>query len=250
MLLRTRLSLVAAAVAAATLFAAPVHAGTAEETPGDVSFAMFDPGDAVFSDGAEFGLGDLQQYGIGQAVVEQLGRGETVTPEPDNVELGPPVEPPVDEPVEFAAPAATVLAPAAADPRYSIAGEWKDKWNTPLVIRNGWWSGADAGFGLTKVTGKHNLTLRAVRATTKYPRPVGGKTHISGSKYEYRTDVLHVECSGVWIFKRCKVTDRKTILVAADFRQITDGKPFGVVTAYCEGVSGKCPDWVKNSINI
>jgi hypothetical protein len=104
---------------------------------------------------------------------------------------------------------------------------------------------------MTKIDQKHNLSLDAVKATTMYPRPTpAGKEQLGATTYNYRTEVNHVECSGWWIFRSCRVTETLTVLAGIDYRKLPDGKAFGAVTAFCEGVPGRCPDWVRNAINI
>lgn len=194
----------------------------------DVAFSVLDRG-AKMPRGRQFALTDIQRHGVSRAQVEALGAGRSIRPVTTN-------------------DVASVRA--AANP-YGIAAEWREKDGWRTVIRNGRWDGANAGFGLAKVMGKHNLTIAAVRATTRYPRPGrSGKVREAGQKYHYRTEVHHIKCRGWWIFKRCRIVETKTVRVGVDFRKLRGGKPFGVVTAFCEKTPGRCPDWVKNAINI
>ncbi|PZT69278.1 hypothetical protein DN402_20050 [Streptomyces sp. SW4] len=196
-------------------------------TRGAVEFSLIDTGAGIPRDGT-FRLGDLTEYGIPRQTTEKLAAGERV-----------------GEP----APAATT----AAAPDYTIVpgGEWKDRDGWDAVMRQGWWNGANGGFGMTKIDQKHNLSLDAVKATTMYPRPgPSGKEQIGPSTYNYRTEALRVQCSGWWIFRTCRVTEVMTVRAGIDYRKLDDGKSFGAVTAFCEGVPGRCPDWVRNSINI
>lgn len=135
---------------------------------------------------------------------------------------------------------------AAAYPIYQILHRWSDRYGATNIIRRGYYNSADdKGFGNDKFYWKHNLTAGAVKATTRY----GTRTFVSGSKYNYHIKVWRVKCSGWGPWRKCKVVEEKTVRVAHDFRKLTDGSPFGVVTAFCLGVV-KCPDWVKNAINI
>ncbi|GHG49705.1 hypothetical protein [Streptomyces griseocarneus] len=210
--------------------ASPGDGPSARDSRGDVEFSVFDTGTKIPRD-ASFKLADLSgRYGVAKSAVEELGAGRT--------------------PRQEASEQRTLAGPD------DIVGEWKERdgWNT--VMRRGYYDPAlDRGFGLTKVDQKHNLSLAAVKATTKYPRPgASGKEPLNGSSttYNYRTEVLHIKCSGWWIFRTCRVVDVKTIRAGVDFRVPPggDGKSKGVITAFCEGVPGRCPDWVRNSINI
>ncbi|WP_447002162.1 hypothetical protein ACRAKI_20745 [Saccharothrix isguenensis] len=85
-------------------------------------------------------------------------------------------------------------ATTAGYPMYQILWQWQDRLGTPFVLRRGYYNAAtDKGFGFDKVYWKHNLTERAVMATTKWPRV---RTHIGGTTWNYDTDVLRVRCSG------------------------------------------------------
>lgn len=219
----------ALAIALGTTLTLPVAAQAATAAPatsGTVAFAVFDTG-AGIPRGRSFQLNDLANYGIPRQTVETLAAGEKA-----------------DE------KAPTALAAPPAD-RFDIVGEWKDRDGGSVVMRKGWWDGGNAGFGMTKIDQKHNLSLAAVKATTMYPRPgPTGKEQIGPTTYNWRTDVLHVECSGWWIFRTCEVTEVKSVLAGIDYRKLGDGKSFGAVTAFCEGVQGRCPGWVRNAINI
>ncbi|MDT0452141.1 hypothetical protein [Streptomyces hesseae] len=225
-----RSAVASAVVMTACAIALAPTTAQADEGPtgkGDMSFSVIDAKSAIPRTGT-FQLRDLARFGIEQKAVERLAAGR---PSAAEESAGKP-------------------ALAAPDPAYNIVGEWKDKDGWDTTMRQGKWPGGDYGFGLTKVDQKHNLSLAAVKATTKYPRPTGGKKQQGGTSYIYVTDVLHVKCSGWWIFRTCRVVDVKAVDAVVNFRQLRDGKPFGVVTAYCENTPGRCPDWVRQSINI
>ncbi|MFI0909086.1 hypothetical protein [Streptomyces abikoensis] len=228
-----RSAVASAVVMTACAIALAPTAAQADEGPagkGDMSFSVIDAKSAIPRTGT-FQLRDLARYGVEQKAVNRLAEGRTSG---------------AADSAEKAAPA----APAAPDPAYSIVGEWKDKDGWDTTMRQGKWPGGDYGFGLTKVDQKHNLSLAAVKATTKYPRPTGGKKQQGGTSYIYVTDVLHVKCSGWWIFRTCRVVEVKAVDAVVNFRVLRDNKPFGVVTAYCENTPGRCPDWVRQAINI
>lgn len=128
-------------------------------------------------------------------------------------------------------------APDAHKPNPYIFQKWKEKdgWRVNL------WSDANH-----KIETKHNLNWKAVRATTRYPRI---KVNDGGRAYKYETPVHHVTCSGWWVFKKCRVSERLEMRVIVDYRNHYDSSK-GVVTAYCIGYQGACPSWVRNAVNI
>ncbi|PJE97498.1 hypothetical protein CUT44_12520 [Streptomyces carminius] len=218
------LSTVVTAVPAGAQAAAPDGAGAR----GEVTFAVFDTGAGIPRD-RPFELGELTDHRIPRETVERLAASERVGAEES---------------------AAAPLQAPPAD-RNDIEGEWQDRDGWNAVMRKGWWDGGNSGFGMRKIDQKHNLSLDAVKATTMYPRPgPEGKENIGGTTWNYRTEVLHVECSGWWIFRRCRVTEVMTVRAGLDYRTLDDGKAFGAVTAFCEGVTGRCPDWVRDAVNI
>ncbi|CAM5472420.1 hypothetical protein [Streptomyces aurantiogriseus] len=227
---RAGIAVTALATAMGTALVMPASAQAAPAGPDDrglVEFSVVDTGAGIPRDHS-FQLKDLTDYGIPRQTTEKLAAGEGTAAEE--------------------APAAADAPPAD---RFDVVAEWKDRDGWDATMRKGWWNGGGGGFGLTKIDQKHNLSLDAVKATTMYPRPgPTGKEQIGPSTYNYRTEVLHVECSGWWIFRTCRVTEVKTVLAGIDYRKLGDGKAFGAVTAFCEGVPGRCPDWVRNAINL
>ena len=39
------------------------------------------------------------------------------------------------------------------------------------------------------------------------------------------------------------------IIAKYDTRHLSDNRSFGIVTAWCDGIQGKCPQWVNEAIN-
>ena len=145
--------------------------------------------------------------------------------------------------------ASTTAAPPSPDGRYDVLWHWWDNQNSLVYYRRGYWNRAtDSGFGDVKIRQKHNLDYRVAFVTTRYPEP-HYPIWTGGRSYEYRTTVLHVKCSGWWIFRRCRVVERREVVAAVDYRELRDGGPFGVVTNYVEGYV-YAPSWVKQAINI
>lgn len=95
---------------------------------------------------------------------------------------------------------------------------------------------------LAKIQTKHNLTVDVVKTVTK--RATSILAAGSGTNYAYYLMAHEVTCY-LW---GCKVTNSVNVRVLVDYRKYGT-QTYGVVTAYCEGVSGRCPDYVKNAVN-
>ncbi|GHC70298.1 hypothetical protein GCM10010507_56380 [Streptomyces cinnamoneus] len=212
-----------AAAPASAMAAAPSARGPS----GDVEFSLFDNGSGIPRN-SSFSLADLGRHGIPDSAVKQLGAGK--------------------------APSTAGEESAALSGPDDLVGQWKERDGWTVYMRRGYYDPRrDKGFGLAKIEQKHNLTMKAVRATTQYPRPgAAGKQKFAGypDTWNYFTDVLHVKCSGWWIFRTCRVDKVQPVRAGVDFSIKIPQLPKGVITAYCEGVQGRCPDWVKNAINI
>lgn len=135
-------------------------------------------------------------------------------------------------------PAATgFVSPQAATATAKVGWYWKDNRNRTINLRT------DANH---KLVTKHNVTMKVARTTTKYPQTTKNP---SSTRWEYRTPVNDVRCSGWGIFRKCKIVGKTTVLAVVDFRILShDKKSKGIVTTYCPGVT-KCPDYVKNAAN-
>ncbi|MCQ8773105.1 hypothetical protein [Streptomyces telluris] len=217
-----------AAAPASAMAAAP----STEGSSGDVEFSVFDNGSGIPRN-SSFQLADLgRKHGIADSAVKQLGAGKA----------------PRTAGAESNAESKKLSGPD------TLVGQWKDRDGWTVYMRQGYYDPVrDKGFGLAKIEQKHNLTMKAVEATTKYPRPgAAGKQKFAGypDTWNYFTDVLHVKCSGWWIFRTCRVDKVQPVRAGVDFSFKVPMLPKGVITAYCEGVQGRCPDWVKNAVNI
>lgn len=122
-----------------------------------------------------------------------------------------------------------LASPANVIPEYRIVNSWFDHQLRRVVIRQ---TAAD------KLRIKHNVSVTMARVATQYP-----DTSVAGANTDrvYRAEILRI-VSG-------RVADRTTLKVVVEFgNRQADGHPYGVVTAYCEGVS-KCPDWATRILN-
>lgn len=99
-----------------------------------------------------------------------------------------------------------------------------------------------------KLEEKHNVNWRVARATTQYPSK---NESDSGTSWVYFTPVSLVECKGFLFWRSCEVKETVTVKAVADFhRNTSDGRPKGFITTYCLAGEEKCPDYVKNAVNL
>jgi hypothetical protein len=120
----------------------------------------------------------------------------------------------------------------SADP-YAVAETWSDIAGREVVLRFE---------ALGKANG-HNLTSSTVRRVTQLVDRVPD----GGSSYRYETVAERVSCST--LPPDCQVLESQLIRVVVDDRPFPDGKPKGVVTAYCPAAGQLCPSWVNEAIN-
>ncbi|MGN8551982.1 UNVERIFIED_CONTAM: hypothetical protein OHV15_05295 [Microbacterium sp. SLM126] len=94
-----------------------------------------------------------------------------------------------------------------------------------------------------KIETTHNLTGAAVQRVTKSATSILAAG--SGTNFSYYLRASEVTCY-IW---GCYVTNSLNVRVLVDYRKYGT-QTYGVVTAYCEGISGRCPNYVKNALNI
>ncbi|MFJ7249461.1 hypothetical protein ACIQWA_33190 [Kitasatospora sp. NPDC098652] len=217
-------------------------AATADPAPGDdsaVSVAVF--GDDTLTEGQELTVADLTNiHAIDAALVQAYAQGAPP------VEPEPPVEEPAPQPDPAdGAPAVAGSAPAAVqaagDPRYALVASWASSDHRTVNLRKG----DGSGWGYDKIARKHNLNVAAIRATTRYPAPGFPVKQANPDSWNYVTKVNHVRCSGWFLWRTCKVVESRDVQVTVNY-----GNAKGVITAYCLGIDGRCPDWVKNAANV
>lgn len=139
------------------------------------------------------------------------------------------------------------MAAATPPEAYLRVTSWYDSRGLEVVLRRGYYIPPSTGFGLQKIILKHNLNTEAVRsATARTNRIQPGQ----GTSVAYYHDVYLIECRNVGPIRQCFRKDAKTVITQADFRKIgSKQEPFGVVTAWCDGIPGACPNWVAQAIN-
>ncbi|MBV6698904.1 hypothetical protein [Kitasatospora aureofaciens] len=230
-----------AAALAALILAAPSALAASAPAPdpgGDdaaVSVAVF--GDESLVDGQELTVADLaRDHGVDAGLLQAYGQG---TVPDDSAPQGDPEAPDVEAPDVQAPDAAAPSVQAAGDPAYALVTSWTSSDHRTVNLRRG-----NASWGLTKIEQKHNLNVAAVRTTTRYPAPGWPKKQANPDSWNYVTRVDHVRCSGWLWWRTCKVVEFTNVTVTVNY-----GNAKGVITAYCLGVAGRCPDWVKNAAN-
>lgn len=143
-------------------------------------------------------------------------------------------------PTTAASPTA-VAAPAAAPPgAYDIYKELKCKCyngQTAIAYRLGYYIPPGTGFGHLKVLDKHNMYTPVVEFIVAGPH----NSHGSGTSGEAYAFANH--------FVNGQLVQVLKILAKYDIRKLSDNHSFGIVTAWCDGVPGKCPQWVNQAIN-
>ena len=60
----------------------------------------------------------------------------------------------------------------------------------------------------------------------------------SGEAYAYAAHIVNGQVEQVL-----------KIIAKYDTRHLSDNRSFGIVTAWCDGIQGKCPQWVNEAIN-
>jgi hypothetical protein len=107
-----------------------------------------------------------------------------------------------------------------------------------IAYRRGYYIPPDDGFGHVKVLQKHNMYTPVVAFI------VGGPNHEhtsgkAGRAYAYAAHIVNgrlLEVVQLW--------------AGYDTRPVSPpNRSFGIVTAYCQGYQGKCPQWVNQAIN-
>lgn len=168
--------------------------------------------------GSPISVADLQQYGVPSTDIDKIRRGEQ--PEPSGR-------------------SGEVHGSGWPD-RFNRIDEWRESDDWPAMMRLGYYNGGNSGFGLEKIVGKHDLNTRIAKSVMQYPRV---KEHDRGEAYRYYGTFARIGCTPIVCFPWPEFEEVK---VVHDFRKLTDGRPFGTVTAYCLGKE-LCPPWVKDS---
>jgi hypothetical protein len=108
---------------------------------------------------------------------------------------------------------------------------------TAIAYRVGYYIPPSTGFGHTKVLDKHNMYTPIVAFIVKGPN----NSHTSGTSGEAYAYAAHIVDG--------QIEQVLKILAKYDTRKLSDNHSFGIVTAWCDGIQGKCPQWVNEAIN-
>jgi hypothetical protein len=107
-----------------------------------------------------------------------------------------------------------------------------------IAYRRGYYVPPDTGFGHVKVLDKHNMYTPVVAFIVVGPH----NSHVSGTKGQAYAYAYH--------FVNGVLVQQLKILAAYDTRVVSSpNRSFGIVTAYCVGIAGACPQWVNQAIN-
>lgn len=136
--------------------------------------------------------------------------------------------------------AAAAPAPPSIDYQARVVETFVDANGNVVPYRQGWHAGGSTGFGYDKVAGKHKITNSNVLAAT------------IRSPQEARR-----EGDGRWVYEKTAilygfftVSDQTTVRVVVSYGSWQGPDAQGVVTAYCVGYVGPCPEWVDRAFSI
>lgn len=108
---------------------------------------------------------------------------------------------------------------------------------TAIAYRYGYYIPPDTGFGRAKVLGKHNMYKPVVAFIVN----ARNHTHTGGMSYSAHAWAIHI-VNG-------QIQQELKIFAKYDERKLSDNHAFGIVTAWCDGIQGDCPQWVNEAIN-
>lgn len=188
----------------------------------ETSFSVI--GDIQVDVGQEVSTEDLEEVGVPPEVAANLVEGINDVPSTGSKSVSPTLYGPT--------------APLSAQASFGRVGwTWKDHKNRTVVLRTAI---------NHKIVTKHNASWKVARTTTKYPKTTG----VEGSARKYFTPVHNVRCTGYGVFRSCRSIGSVTVKTVVEFMKVRrDGKPRGVITAYCLK-HPKCPNYVKNAVNV
>jgi hypothetical protein len=106
-----------------------------------------------------------------------------------------------------------------------------------IAYRRGYYIAPSTGFGHKKVLYKHNMWTPVVAFIVNGPHN-SGTSGTSGEAYAYAYHFLN----GV-LLQQIKIWAKY------DTRLLSDDRSFGIVTGWCAGYDGACPQWVNEAIN-
>ena len=106
-----------------------------------------------------------------------------------------------------------------------------------IAYRRGYYAPPNAGFGHTKVLQKHNMYTPVVEFIVEGPN----NSHTDGEAGRAYAYASH--------FVNGRLVEVVQLWAGYDTRFVSNNRSFGIVTAYCQGYQGYCPQWVNQAIN-
>ena len=110
-----------------------------------------------------------------------------------------------------------------------------------VYYRRGYFIGGGSGFGRDKIHLKHGITNdETSRKVVGEPQEiVQDQPEIYPARWVHRKEALLV---GPF-----SPPESLVVRVVIDYRGWSGPGQFGIVTAYCEGYPGPCPDWINHA---
>jgi hypothetical protein len=109
-----------------------------------------------------------------------------------------------------------------------------------VAYRRGWHAGGSTGFGYDKVSRKHAITnVQIVHSVVRHPPVVRQETP---TRWVHEKEALLVGLAGP--------SQSVVVRVVIEYGDWAGPGQMGVVTAYCVGIQGKCPEWVNRAFSI
>jgi len=108
---------------------------------------------------------------------------------------------------------------------------------TAIAYRYGYYIPPSTGFGRAKVLEKHNMYKPVVAFIVN----AQNHEHTGGTSYRAHAWAVHI-VNG-------QIQQVLKIFATYDVRHLSDNRSFGIVTAWCDGIQGACPQWVNEAIN-
>lgn len=110
---------------------------------------------------------------------------------------------------------------------------------TEVPYRRGWYLGGSAGFGYDKVVAKHGITNNAVvGAVVRSPQRI----RLEGRFWVHEKEAI--------LFRFFGESESVTVRVVINYTGWEGRGRHGVVTAYCFGYDGLCPEWINSAFAI
>lgn len=135
---------------------------------------------------------------------------------------------------------ASAAAPPPISYQQEVVARLENSAGGIVLFRRGWHLGGSSGFGFDKIFHKHGITNKEiVRAVVRYPQIVRRET---ATRWVHEKQALLIGIGGV--------SQTLLVRVVIEYGGWMGPGQHGVVTAYCVGIRGRCPDWVNRAFKI